>query len=62
MLHLELESKGTQTILKLSDYTVGSTKGCGGGANADGWKQVFEDGLKKYVETKTPKLRYNRPR
>ncbi len=59
MLHLELETKGDQTILKLSGYTIGNTKG---GAKAEGWKQVFEDGLKKYVEAKTQKLRYNRPR
>ena len=59
MLHLELKTEGAQTILKLSDYTIGKIKG---GAKAEGWQQVFEDGLKKSVEATTPKLRYNRPR
>ena len=50
MLHLELESKGSQTILKLSDYTIGNAKG-GSESKTDGWKQVFADGLKRYVES-----------
>jgi uncharacterized protein YndB with AHSA1/START domain len=53
LLHLELEAKGKGTMLKLSDSTIGLNKGCdGGGSKLDGWKQLFEDGLKKYVEGK----------
>src|SRR5262245_43751271 len=50
LLHLELESDGTETILKLSDSTLGDS---GGGCDAtkeDGWRQVFAEGLKRYVE------------
>lgn len=49
LLHLELKPSGKKTILRLSDSMMGvaqdDTK-----AKADGWKQLFEDGLKSYVE------------
>ena len=50
LLHLELEKKGGVTILKLSDSTIGKIGHCGEGTKLDGWKQVFEIGLKSYVE------------
>ena len=51
LLHLELETRGATTVLKVSDATIGLQHDCGaGGSKADGWRQVFEGGLKKYVE------------
>jgi DNA-binding transcriptional ArsR family regulator/uncharacterized protein YndB with AHSA1/START domain len=50
LLHLELAGSNTGTILKLSDSTIGLPKG-DGTSKLDGWKQLFEDGLKTYVET-----------
>ena len=49
LLKLELTKAGSATILKVSDSTIGAAGGCGG-SKADGWRQVFEDGLKKHVE------------
>lgn len=51
LLHLELEGREGGTVLKLSDSTIGFAKDCGA-SKADGWKQVFEEGLRKYVEAK----------
>ena len=50
LLHLELRAKGNETVLMLSDSTIGAPKDDGGAAKADGWKQLFEVGLKNYVE------------
>lgn len=54
LLHLELEARGAVTVLKVSDSTIGLRHDCsdGGGTKADGWRQVFEGGLKKYIESK----------
>jgi DNA-binding transcriptional ArsR family regulator len=49
LLHLELAASGAGTILKLSDSTIGLPKDCGT-SKIDGWKQLFEDSLKSYVE------------
>jgi hypothetical protein len=50
MLHLELEDQGGRTILKLSDSTIGKIGHCGESTKLDGWKQLFEIGLKGFVE------------
>jgi hypothetical protein len=50
LLHLEPEEKRSRTILKLSDSTIGQMGHCGEGTKLDGWKQLFEVGLKGYVE------------
>jgi hypothetical protein len=50
LLHLELEDKSGRTVLKLSDSTIGRIGHCGDGTKLDGWKQLFEIGLKGYVE------------
>ena len=49
LLHLELKASGDETLLLLSDSTIGSAKD-GKKAKVDGWKQLFEFGLKPYVE------------
>jgi hypothetical protein len=48
---LELHAKGADTVLKLSDATIGLIKECD---KVDGWRQLLEDGLKKYVERAGP--------
>jgi hypothetical protein len=40
------------TILKLSDSTIGKMGHCAEGTKLDGWKQLFEIGLKGYVGRK----------
>lgn len=52
LLHLELTPSGKQTVLRLSDSTMGTAKD-DAKTKADGWKQVFEGGLKRYVEKQT---------
>ena len=51
LLHLELTPKGRSTILKVSDSTIGLVKDAGGDKLA-GWKEIFEGGLKPFVEGK----------
>jgi DNA-binding transcriptional ArsR family regulator len=48
LLHLELAVHDSGTLLKVSDSTLGR----GGGRNEklEGWRQVFSDGLKTFVE------------
>lgn len=50
LLHLELKTSGKETLFLLSDSTIGASKDDDGKAKLDGWKQLFEDGLKAYVE------------
>jgi hypothetical protein len=52
ILRLELVEKGKETILKLSDSTIGKVGACGDGGKVDGWTQLFNGGLKTYVEKK----------
>jgi DNA-binding transcriptional ArsR family regulator/uncharacterized protein YndB with AHSA1/START domain len=54
LLHLELLESGNETVLKLSDSTMGALTD-GGKAKSDGWKHLFADGLKQYVETRLAK-------
>ncbi|MBL8239853.1 MAG: metalloregulator ArsR/SmtB family transcription factor [Bryobacterales bacterium] len=49
LLHLELKAEGKGTILRLSDSTFGVSKD-GVEGKIDGWRQLFEVGLKGYVE------------
>jgi len=49
LLKLELVKSGRGTVLMVSDSTIGAPGHCDG-SKADGWRQVFEDGLKKHVE------------
>jgi len=55
LLHLELVARGAATVLKVSDSTIGFTKGGGDGSKLAGWRELFEDGLKKYVERPSKK-------
>jgi hypothetical protein len=50
LLHLELEDKGGRTILKLSESTIVKIGHCAEGTKLDGWKRLFEIGLKGYAE------------
>jgi uncharacterized protein YndB with AHSA1/START domain len=49
LLHLELKANGKETVLTLSDSTIGVSTD-GGKSKLNGWRQLFEDGLKTYVE------------
>ena len=49
LLHLELQAVGESTRLMLSDSTFGVSTD-DGKSKRDGWTQLFEDGLKNYVE------------
>lgn len=49
LLHLELTAVDEGTVLRLSDTIFGISKD-DGMSKLDGWKQLFENGLKKYVE------------
>jgi uncharacterized protein YndB with AHSA1/START domain len=49
LLHLELKAEGKSTILSLSDSTFGVAKDCDA-TKMEGWKLLFEVGLKGYVE------------
>ena len=50
LLHLELRANGKNTVLMLSDSTFGISTD-GGESKRAGWKQLFEEGLKRYVES-----------
>ena len=50
LLHLELDDDGTGTILKLSDSTLGESSAACDGTKQDGWRHVFGEGLKAYIE------------
>ena len=43
-----LTKAGSGTVLKVSDSTIGVIGGYGG-SKADGWRQLFENGLKRHV-------------
>ena len=49
LLHLELKANDKETVLMLSDSTIGVSTD-DGKSKLDGWKQLFEIGLKEYVE------------
>ncbi len=51
LLHLELTAVDGSTVLKLSDTIFGSSRN-NGESKSEGWKELFEKGLKKYVEAK----------
>lgn len=50
LLHLELKANGKKTVLMLSDSTIGGLSTDSGKTKLDGWKLLFEEGLKTYVE------------
>ncbi len=52
LLHIELEEKNAGTIFRLSDSTIGLIKD-EKQVKIDGWKQLFEDGLKPYLENQS---------
>lgn len=55
LLHIELRAAGKETLFTLSDSTIGS-KG-NEQSKLDGWKQLFEVGLKTYVENQVKEKR-----
>ena len=50
LLHLELEAHGKGTRLKVSDSTMGVA--CDRKEKVDGWRRIFGEGLKRFVEKK----------
>ena len=50
VLKLTLEAKGASTILRLSDTRFGRVGESGSTATSDGWRALFEGGLKAHVE------------
>jgi uncharacterized protein YndB with AHSA1/START domain len=52
ILHLQLKPSGTGTTLQLSDTIFGKVGGEKLTQTREGWKLLFEDGLKNYVEQK----------
>jgi DNA-binding transcriptional ArsR family regulator/uncharacterized protein YndB with AHSA1/START domain len=55
LLHIELTAKADETVLRVSDSNFGSPSQDQGKAKLDGWRQLFEDGLKTYVEARPGK-------
>ena len=51
LLHLELAVHDSGTLLQVSDSTLG--RGGGRDEKLEGWRQVFGDGLKTFVEQPT---------
>jgi len=51
LLHLELKAEGNGTLFRLSDSTFSASKD-DAQTKVDGWRQLFEDGLKQYVESR----------
>ena len=49
LLHLELADEGRATVLRVSDSTLGGSGDCDG-TKQEGWRQVFDAGLRAYVE------------
>ena len=50
VLKLTLEPNGGSTILRLTDTRFGRVGDGGSTATSDGWRALFEDGLKAHVE------------
>jgi DNA-binding transcriptional ArsR family regulator len=55
ILRLDLEEKGASTLLKLSDSTIGKVGACGDAGKEAGWKELYADNFKRYVESKQKK-------
>ncbi|MBI3547800.1 MAG: SRPBCC domain-containing protein [Elusimicrobia bacterium] len=51
LLKLSLEEKGKGTILRVQDSLMGRMGDETGAHVSEGWKQLFGQGLKKYVES-----------
>jgi uncharacterized protein YndB with AHSA1/START domain len=51
LLQIKLSAVAGGTVLRLSDTVFGVSSRDDQESKRDGWKQVFENGLKKYVET-----------
>ncbi len=50
MLGLKLQAKGDATVLKVQDALFGRVSAATAGSLEAGWKQLFGDGLKAFVE------------
>lgn len=50
LLQLTLEGRGAGTVLKLSDTRTGRVGNMKGSDTREGWRMLFEDGLKAHVE------------
>ena len=58
LLHLELETSKVGTILKISDSIFGASTD-DGKSKLEGWKQIFEFGLKQFLENEQPRTSHN---
>lgn len=50
VLKLTLEAKGSSTVLRLTDTRFGRVGNSESSATSDGWRVLFEGGLKAHVE------------
>jgi len=50
LLSLTLETRGDETVLRVRDALYGQVTDAGAAQQQDGWRQLFTDGLKAYVE------------
>ena len=50
LLSLTLETQGDETVLRVKDALYGCPSEASANSQADGWRQLFTDGLKAYVE------------
>jgi DNA-binding transcriptional ArsR family regulator/uncharacterized protein YndB with AHSA1/START domain len=53
-LSLTLEPRGPRTLLKLSDAVLGRVGPDSGRERTEGWRDLFEGGLKRFVEGEAP--------
>jgi uncharacterized protein YndB with AHSA1/START domain len=51
MLHIELKDENNSTLLKVTDATFGKLFNNSEETISKGWKYLFEEGLKKYLES-----------
>lgn len=54
LLHLSLREKGATTILALTDAVVGNVGPRSEASLGDGWRAIFERGLKAFLEAAPP--------
>ena len=50
LLSLTLEERGDETVLRVRDALYGQVTDAGAAQQQDGWRQLFTDGLKAFVE------------
>ncbi len=51
LLRLGLVERGAETVLEVQDASLGAVSGATAASQESGWRQLFGDGLKAYVES-----------